>query len=67
MMNTDESGQLLLSVGQAANLLGIGRVKFYELIADGALQPVRIGRRTLIARADLVDYVEAQRRATQDR
>jgi excisionase family DNA binding protein len=62
MMNTDESAPLLVSVTDAAALLGIGRVKFYELLSEGAIRPVRIGRRTLIAHADLVEYVEARRR-----
>lgn len=34
----------LLTVDQAAERLAIGRVKLYELIRDGALVSVRIGR-----------------------
>jgi len=35
---------LLLSIPQAAKALGIGRSKLYELIADGELETVHIGR-----------------------
>ncbi len=36
------------SVNDASRALGIGRTKIYELIAQGRLETVKIGRRTLI-------------------
>jgi excisionase family DNA binding protein len=40
---------LAVSVNEARRLLGgLGRTKFYELINDGHLKPIKVGRRTLI-------------------
>ena len=45
--------QLLLSIPEAARVLGIGRSKLYEIMAGGELDTVTIGRRRLV-RADSV-------------
>lgn len=37
-----------LSVNEFCECVGIGRTKAYELLAQGELEVVRIGRRTLI-------------------
>ena len=39
---------LLCSVPDAARALGLGRSKIYELIAEGRLETVTIGRRRLV-------------------
>lgn len=52
---------ILLRVETAAVLLGIGRTKVYALIKRGRIPTVRIGRRTLIHRADLERFAQAQR------
>jgi excisionase family DNA binding protein len=38
-------------------VLGIGRSKFYELVAEGAITPVRIGRTLLVADEELRRFV----------
>ena len=40
--------KLFLSVAQTAHVLGLGRTKIYELIRDGRLQAVKVGRRRLV-------------------
>ncbi|MEY2422457.1 MAG: hypothetical protein QOI95_2524 [Acidimicrobiaceae bacterium] len=40
----EERERLLLTVVEAATMLGVGRTKAYELIAGGELQVVHIGR-----------------------
>ncbi|MGH2682725.1 MAG: helix-turn-helix domain-containing protein [Actinomycetota bacterium] len=52
---------VLLRVEAAAILLGIGRTTMYELIRRRAIPVVRIGRRTLVHRADLERFAQAQR------
>jgi excisionase family DNA binding protein len=52
---------LLLTVPQAALVLGIGTTRLYELVATGELQSVRIGRSRRIARADIDEFVERLR------
>jgi excisionase family DNA binding protein len=40
--------QLLLRPAEAAHVLGIGRTKFFELLASGAVESVRSGHCRLI-------------------
>jgi excisionase family DNA binding protein len=42
---------------EAGDILGIGRSKLYELVAQGEIKVVRIGRRTLIPHDELTRYV----------
>ncbi len=39
---------LLISIPEAAKVLGLGRSKAYELISEGRLETVTIGRRRLV-------------------
>ncbi|HEY9579679.1 MAG TPA: helix-turn-helix domain-containing protein [Rhizorhapis sp.] len=45
--------KLSYTVNEAAAAAGISRTKLYELINTGELPLVKIGRRSLIRRADL--------------
>ena len=49
---------LLLKVEDAARLLGVGRTTFFELISQGRIQTVRVGRRRLVVRSGLERFVE---------
>jgi excisionase family DNA binding protein len=49
----------LLTVVEAARELGISRSKVYELLADGELPSVRIGRTRRIAVTALEEFVAA--------
>lgn len=48
---------LLVDVKQAASLLGIGRTTLYELINEGAITPVRIGKCVRFPLSDLERFV----------
>jgi len=50
---------VLLSIGEAAQLLGIGRSTLYRLFTDRNLTGVKIGARTLIRRSDLEALLES--------
>lgn len=39
---------IFCGVLEAAKALGIGKTKAYELIADGSLKQVKIGRRSVV-------------------
>ncbi|NIJ62711.1 helix-turn-helix domain-containing protein [Qipengyuania flava] len=39
---------MLTSVESAREALGLGRTTLYSLINDGRLEPVKLGRRTLV-------------------
>lgn len=53
------AGLQLLSVDQALALLGVGRTSFYELVSQGRIAPVKLGRRTLVRAADLQAFIAA--------
>jgi len=48
---------LTYSVEEAAKVLGVGRGSTYGLIRTGQLRHIRIGRRVLISRAALREFV----------
>ena len=47
----------LVTIPAAAKLLGVSRSKLYELLGEGALPTVRIGRSRRIAITDLEAFV----------
>jgi excisionase family DNA binding protein len=52
---------LCVRVNVAAQMIGIGRTKFYELIGNGEVEVVKVGNATLITTASLSAFVERQR------
>lgn len=52
------SSLLLYPISDAAAQLGVGRTTLYELIRDGQLRTVKIGRRVLVPRDELARYVQ---------
>ena len=54
-----------VTVPVALRISGLGRTKFYQLLADGEIQSVRIGTRRLVVfaslRARLTDNAEAKK------
>lgn len=57
-MNADAE---LLSVRDFCKTAGIGRTKVYELLGKGDIKAVKIGRRTFLRRADVMEWVEGLR------
>ena len=55
------SERLLLKPEEAAEVLGIGRSKLYELLAAGEIESVRIGSSRRVPMKGLHDYVERLR------
>lgn len=53
------SPPILVTVQDAADLLGIGRTKLYELILNGEIRTVTIGRARRVPVAALHDYVRS--------
>lgn len=49
---------LLMPVDQASKALGVGRTTMYELIGQGDIPTVKIGRRRLVPAAALREYVD---------
>ncbi len=56
-----EDSALMHPVDGAAARIGVGRSTFYQLMAEGQIHAVKIGRRTLVPEAELVAYVQRLR------
>jgi excisionase family DNA binding protein len=56
---SNPNNSLALSVKDACELAGIGPNKFYDAIRDGHLKARKIGRKTVVLRADLEKYLDA--------
>ena len=50
--------RLTLTVPQAAEVLGISRALAYELVARGELPSLRLGRRVVVPRRALQNFVD---------
>ena len=53
------TGREGLSIVEACRIAGIGRTKVYEAIADGRLKARKFGKRTIILRSELQDFLAA--------
>jgi excisionase family DNA binding protein len=51
------SPQLVLSVAEAAALLGISKDLVYDLVARGELPSLRLGRRIVVPRRALIAFL----------
>jgi excisionase family DNA binding protein len=49
--------QKSLSIQEAKTILGVGTTKFYQLLNSGDLHARKIGKRTIILRSDLDDFL----------
>lgn len=63
MVNETAVTPVAVSPAQAASLLSIGRTNLYTLIAAGDIQPVKLGRRTLIPVQQLHDLIARKQAA----
>ena len=50
--------QLLYTITQCCRMAAIGRTKFYQLVASGEIPVRKVGKKTLVAAADLQNWVE---------
>lgn len=52
---------ICVRVDRAMRMLDIGKTKLYDLIAEGELETIRIGRRTLIMQASINALIQRLR------
>jgi excisionase family DNA binding protein len=50
--------QLLYTISECCRLAAIGRTKFYELVASGEIPVRKVGKKSLVAAADLKRWTE---------
>lgn len=53
--------KLLLSPADAGTMLDLGRTKIYELMQSGQLESLTVGRRRLIPKEAISDFVQRVR------
>ena len=58
--------RLLLTVSEAAQRLGIGRSLLYELLAEGQIESIHVGRLRRIPIDALADFIDRQRSSRPD-
>lgn len=51
--------KIALTIPEAVQASGIGRSKLYELIRRGDLKPRKAGKRTLLIRTELEEYISS--------
>ena len=58
--------RLLLTVSEAAKQLGIGRSLLYELLAEGQVESIHVGRLRRIPIDALADFIDRQLSSRSD-
>jgi excisionase family DNA binding protein len=53
----DEISREAFSISEACSVAGIGRTTIYQAISDGKLKARKCGKRTLVLRDDLRDFL----------
>lgn len=56
----DFKTRLAVSPGEAARMLGLGRTRFYQLLADNDIASIKLGTRRLIRVCDLEAWLARQ-------
>ena len=57
-MDKAKVGKEWLSYAEAQEYAGIGRTKLWELVNSGSIKAAKVGRRVLISRRGLNEYLE---------
>jgi excisionase family DNA binding protein len=57
---TEERTEYLMTPGEVARFLGLGRTRTYELLSAGIIPCVRIGRLRRVRRTDVDRFVESR-------
>ncbi|GMN02800.1 helix-turn-helix domain-containing protein [Erythrobacter sp. MTPC3] len=55
------SDTICVKINDAAQMIGVGRTKLYELIAAGEVETVKFGKSTRVVTASLHDLIRRQR------
>ena len=56
---TEERTAYLMSPGDVAKFLGLGRTRTYELLSAGIIPSVRIGRLRKVRRTDVDKFIQS--------
>lgn len=59
-MQQVDTNRIAYSVAESATMLGLGRTKMVQLVAEDRIRHIRVGRRVLIPRSALEEFIERQ-------
>lgn len=59
IMNIPNSKPITVTVNDGLGLTGLGRTKFYELINDGQIKTIKVGKRRLVVYSSLEELANA--------
>ena len=52
------TGKLTVTVDEAAKMVGISKPKMYEIVRSRSVRSINVGKKILISRQSLVDWIE---------
>ena len=61
MTDTSMNRPITVRISEACRMTGIGRSKFYELVAEGKIEIVKVGAMTLVPVVSLEAFIETSR------
>jgi excisionase family DNA binding protein len=61
MIGENTPAPLCVRVNVAARMIGLGRTKIYELIGNGEIEVIKVGKATLVTTASLNAMIERRR------
>lgn len=61
MIGESDPAPLCVRVNVAARMIGLGRTKLYELIGNGEIEAIKVGKATLVTTASLNAMIERRR------
>ncbi|MFM9851776.1 MAG: helix-turn-helix domain-containing protein [Sphingomonadaceae bacterium] len=61
MIGESTPAPLCVRVNVAARMIGLGRTKLYELIGNGEIEVIKVGKATLVTTASLNAMIERRR------
>lgn len=56
-MVIDLSSRLTLTVDEAISTLGVGRTMLYELLSDGSIRSIKIGKKRLVIIESIREWI----------
>ncbi len=56
--SSPEDTKLTVTVPEAARLVGICNPKMYELVRAGTIRSIKVGKKILVSRKSLIDWIQ---------
>ena len=57
MQQTTQSASRLIALREVSNLTSLRKTALYQLIKDGELRPVKLGRKTVFSESEIFEWI----------